>query len=175
MWKRLTQAFLSANGLFLAGCFDRTETIPVEKLDLQTVLASPLSDAAGQAVSKDAFKGKYVGFYFSASWCPPCRAFTPDLLAFRNAHSDAFEVVLVGADRSAAEQAQYMHKYEMPWPALAFGSKKSSELSETLGIRGIPAMVVVGPDGTVLSTKGREEVQSLGARALEEWKKRQEP
>lgn len=175
MQKTMSRAFLLAGGLFLAGCSDRTEALPVEKLDLAAVLASPLSDGAGEDVDGKALKGKYVGFYFSASWCPPCRGFTPDLVKFRKTHADEFEVLLVGADRSAAEHARYMQEYDMPWPALAYGSKKSEELSETFGIRAIPALVVVGPDGTVLSAKGRAEVESLGTQALGEWKKRRSP
>ncbi len=175
MRNTLSHAFLLAASLFLAGCSDGTEALPVDKVDLASVLASPLSDAAGQAETRDSLKGKYVGFYFSASWCPPCRSFTPDLVAFRESHADEFEVLLVGADRSAAEQTRYMQEYDMPWPALPYGSKKAEELSETFGIRGIPALVVVSPDGTVLSANGRAEVQNLGARALKEWKKRQSP
>ena len=40
-------------------------------------------------------KDKYVGLYFSASWCGPCRSFTPKLIDFKNKHADNFEVVLI--------------------------------------------------------------------------------
>ena len=31
----------------------------------------------GEVSALDALQGKYVGVYFSASWCPPCQRFTP--------------------------------------------------------------------------------------------------
>ena len=51
-----------------------------------------------------------MGLYFSASWCPPCRTFTPKLVEFHKANKDKFEVLLVSADNSSKAQANYMHK-----------------------------------------------------------------
>lgn len=44
--------------------------------------------------------GKTVFFYFSASWCPPCRGFTPQLIEFydKYAKDKNFEVVLIPWD-----------------------------------------------------------------------------
>lgn len=42
------------------------------------------------------------GFYFSANWCPPCRAFTPQLAdAYRRIRKKepGFEIVFVSSDR----------------------------------------------------------------------------
>jgi nucleoredoxin len=33
---------------------------------------------------KDALNKHVVGLYFSAHWCPPCRGFTPNLVAKYN-------------------------------------------------------------------------------------------
>jgi len=43
----------------------------------KTTFSDGLLDAAGKAVSPDNLKGKLVAIYFSAHWCPPCKAFTP--------------------------------------------------------------------------------------------------
>ena len=43
------------------------------------LLPDTFYDVEGKTVSKEKLKGKFVGVYFSASWCPPCRKFTPKL------------------------------------------------------------------------------------------------
>jgi nucleoredoxin len=53
-------------------------------------------------VSPASLAGKYVGVYFSAHWCPPCRRFTPKLAStynFLQATGKPFEVIFVSADR----------------------------------------------------------------------------
>ena len=62
-----------------------------------------LKDDAGVQQSAGALGGKIVGLYFSVSWCPPCRKFSPELSKLRAAHSADFAVVFVSCDRSEAE------------------------------------------------------------------------
>src|SRR4051812_27138326 len=44
---------------------------------------------------------KYYAIYYSASWCGPCRAFTPKLVQWYNEHkknSPQFELIFVSSD-----------------------------------------------------------------------------
>ena len=68
-------------------------------------------------------EGKQVGLYFSAHWCPPCRAFTPKLAKW---YSDIkatemgryLEIVFISSDREEASFNTYYS--EMPWLAIPF-------------------------------------------------------
>ena len=143
-----------------------------EKEDLQLTLPKILLDSKGNKVSSDALAGKYVGLYFSASWCGPCRVFTPSLINFRNKHKVEFEVVLVGVDGSPKAQANYMKKYKMPWLAMQNQSLESKETSQATGVTQIPSLVILDPDGKILSKDGKKEITLSAATALEDWKTR---
>jgi thiol-disulfide isomerase/thioredoxin len=133
-------------------------------------LPDELLDAAGKAVSGETLSGKYVGLYFSASWCPPCRTFTPKLVEFHKANRDKFEVLLVSADNSEKAQANYMKKYMMPWLAVKHQSIAANLLVKKMGVSGIPYLVVLAPDGSVVTKDGRGDVDSMGDKAFLKWK-----
>jgi nucleoredoxin len=97
---------------------------------------------------------KYYAIYYSASWCGPCRAFTPDLVKWYKRHKSKnphFELIFVSSDRSEEEMAKYMKDDDMPWPALAFAKKGSNRALTKYAGRGIPCLVFVDADGKVLA------------------------
>jgi len=109
-------------------------------------------------VPLDNIKGKYLALYFSAHWCPPCRGFTPKLAEtykkMKASGRDDFEFIFISSDRDESAFKEY--HAEHPWLALPFAQRKQKEqLSSMFGVRGIPALVVVDPEGNVITTKGR--------------------
>ncbi len=97
---------------------------------------------------------KFYGIMFSAGWCGPCREFAPDLLdnyhKLRTQYPE-FELVLVSADRSAAEMLAYMNEEHMPWPALKFSARDELEEIARLAGPGIPCLVLIDANGKVLA------------------------
>ena len=136
-------------------------------------LPDELLDAMGKAVSGETLSGKYIGLYFSASWCPPCRTFTPKLVEFHNANKAKFEVLLVSADNSEKAQANYMKKYMMPWLAVKHQSIAANLLVKKMGVSGIPFLVILAPDGSVVTKDGRGDLDSMGDKAFLKWKSTQ--
>lgn len=116
--------------------------------------------------------GKKIGIYFTASWCPPCRAFTPQLVAAYNqikADGKPFEVVLVTSDQNEAAMEKYMKDYEMPWVAVPFGDKRIDALKQKFQVSGIPKFVVIDDAGKTLSADARGAISQKGAGAFDEW------
>ncbi len=132
----------------------------------------PLLDAKGTEVSKDALAGKTIGIYFSAHWCPPCRSFTPKLVKFRDANKKDFEVVFVSSDRSPQEQMDYMKDTGMKWYTMPHRSSAANALAKKYGVRGIPALIIVSPDGKTITKNGRGDVSSNADGALKAWAKK---
>ncbi len=98
---------------------------------------------------------KYWAFYYSASWCGPCREFTPDLVNFyrdfKPKHPD-FELIFVNLDRSDGDMMSYMKGDAMPWPAVWFADVDNPDLNPKKYCgSGIPCLVLVDNDGNVLS------------------------
>jgi len=94
------------------------------------------------------------GLYFSAHWCPPCRKFTPQLVAYYNqiAHDHPeFEIIFVSADKSADGMATYMRESGMPWPAIEYGKLANVPALQKYAGKGIPDLVVVDASGKVLA------------------------
>jgi nucleoredoxin len=137
---------------------------------LEELLGPELVDAKGNKVELSSLEGKVIGLYFSAEWCPPCRAFTPDLVRAASGSND-FEVVFVSSDRSAEDQAKYMKGYRMKWPAIPYDSEKRRELSGRFNIRGIPALVIIDDQGNLITDQGRRELGKNPRQAIRDWKK----
>nr|XP_033778200.1 nucleoredoxin isoform X1 [Geotrypetes seraphini] len=124
------------------------------------VIAGPLLRTSGQSLDSNALEGNYVGVYFSAHWCPPCRSLTRVLVeSYRKIKESGqkFEIVFVSADRSEDSFKQYFN--EMPWLAVPYSDEsRRSRLNRLYGIQGIPTLIVLDPQGDVITRQGRVEV-----------------
>uniref|UniRef100_A0A7S4P5Z5 Thioredoxin domain-containing protein n=1 Tax=Paramoeba aestuarina TaxID=180227 RepID=A0A7S4P5Z5_9EUKA len=131
--------------------------------------ARTLSDMLGTSfvskegtVGKEAIEGKYLGLYFSASWCPPCRAFTPVLSKMYTEMKktrDDFEFIFISGDSDESSFKEYHNK--MPFLALPYSESKNNQLLNAhFEVEGIPTLVIVSPDGKTITTDGRSRVAS---------------
>jgi nucleoredoxin len=123
---------------------------------------SSYDKADGTSVPASSLEGKVIGLYFSAHWCPPCKAFTPvfaEMYKKLQAAGKPFEVVFVSSDKSEAQFKEYMG--EMPWLALPYSERDlKGELSEYFGVSGIPSLAIVDADEkrTTITKQGRGSV-----------------
>ena len=131
-----------------------------------------LIDADGNAADLGRLKGKIVGLYFSAHWCPPCAVFTPKLVQFRADHAADFEVVFVSSDRTKEEHRKYMAEAAMKWLAAEWRTDAAIAITKKFEIKFIPTLVILGPDGKEITRDGRKDVEGdANAPALPKWKK----
>jgi thiol-disulfide isomerase/thioredoxin len=95
---------------------------------------------------------KYYIFYYTASWCGPCHAYTPQLAKFYNENKNSsFELVVVSLDRKEPAMNGYIKKKKMPWPALKFSETKNFMGKFNHEVQFIPMVVTCKIDGTVVS------------------------
>jgi thiol-disulfide isomerase/thioredoxin len=65
--------------------------------------AFTLKDLDGREISPASLRGKVVIVNFWATWCPPCRAEIPDLIALQNKYRDQLQVIGVSQDETGPE------------------------------------------------------------------------
>lgn len=162
---------IASPGLPAAGAKSAAESKPIPPA-LEELLGRRLEGVKGKRMSPADLAGKKIGIYFSASWCPPCRAFTPELVkAYNQLRTDGkpFEVVLVTSDQTEAAMEKYMKSHEMPWVAVPFGDKHIEVLKKKFAVTGIPKLVVIDDAGKTLSANARSEVMAKGAAAFDDW------
>ena len=116
---------------------------------------------------------KIIGVYFSAHWCPPCRAFTPKLAEAYNEYNTGgkkVEIVFVSSDKDKTSWDEYYG--EMPWMAIPFADPRIPALKKKYNVTGIPTLVIINSTGKVLCEDAYDDIESKGPTAFEEWNKK---
>ncbi len=131
---------------------------------LADVIGASFVDASGAARALPP-AATHVALYFSASWCGPCRGFTPVLAAsyerIKREAGGALEIVFVSADRDEGAFDEYLA--HMPWLAVPYADEaRRSALNRALGVRGIPSLVLCSapPDARVLNASARAAAEA---------------
>ncbi len=120
------------------------------------VLEIAFTDLEGNSFDLAAMKGKVVLVDFWATWCGPCIAEMPNVIAaYKKYHEQGFEIVGISLDQDEESLRKYIEKEEMPWPQFFDGKGWQNEFVAKYGIRGIPATFLVGKDGKVAASNLR--------------------
>ena len=93
----------------------------------------------------DLRRGDVVVVNFWASWCPPCRAENPTLLALA---AEGIRVVGVNMMDDAGKAAAFLAEDGNPFAAIAFDPKGKTRLD--WGVTAPPETFILSGDGTVL-------------------------
>jgi len=107
-----------------------------------------LAGLDGKPVSIAGAKGKIVLLNFWATWCGPCRAETPDLVALQNKYKDALEIIGLAVDVDDPEEVQKF--------AAAFGINYPMAVAPIEvrmhygGITALPTSFLLDADGRIV-------------------------
>jgi thiol-disulfide isomerase/thioredoxin len=101
-------------------------------------------------------KGKYVLLEFWASWCGPCRKDIPHLKEiYELYHSAGFEIIGISMDSNKGSWLKAVADEQMPWLQVSNLEAFNGDLDKVYNFTGIPACVLVGPDGIIVDRNTR--------------------
>lgn len=129
---------------------------------VQVGMEAPLfsqADSTGVQVALERFRGSYLLIDFWASWCGPCRAENPNVVAAYNKyHAKGFEILGVSYDKDRAKWIKAIAKDELDWNHVSDLQGWQNATSEVYGIRAIPHSIMLDTNGIIVAKnlRGKE-------------------
>jgi thiol-disulfide isomerase/thioredoxin len=121
----------------------------------------------GQDMTLANFEGKHILLNFWATWCAPCRKEMPHLSALQDTlGGDSFEVVTIATGRNPLPAMQRFFA-EIEVDNLPLHTDPRQALARNLGVLGLPATLIIDPDGQEIARmQGEADWSSDNALAI---------
>ncbi len=174
-WLVVMAVLVGAAGLWRASTrytqrvVDPIKAVPAgEKITLRffrnpaAVSAMTMRTVDGKTMTSDALRGKVTIINFWATWCPPCRAEIPDLVALQQKYGDRLQVIGVSQDEGSTDPVtRFAAEQHMNYPIVMM----TPEIDRAFpGVTALPTSFVLDREGRVV----QKHVGMLNANVTEQ-------
>lgn len=112
-----------------------------------------VKDLNGNELTLSDYRGQVVLLDFWATWCAPCIAELPTVMAAYNRfHADGFEIIGISLDQERETLQNFLKQQKMTWPQFFDGKGWGNELSTRYGVQSIPATFLLNKDGKIIAS-----------------------
>lgn len=129
---------------------------------MDAIIGRELIDRNGHIFNASHVLTKITGLYFSASYCPPCKKFTPILAEkydeINELTREGLEIVLIPSDKTIEVYQDYFK--DMPWLSIPYEGTLKQSLREKYNVKTIPTLIFFDDHGNVIEREGRLLVQN---------------